>query len=492
NSKGLWGVNLVTDDEGAVSTTAVCVVDWIKSNVAYHEIREICILDDRTFMMVSDNFFDVYEPVVLSLHTMIPADQIPEKEEVVLACLCDDFYLQFLVRDFNRTSDRYRIVIRDYTKYATREARKLSFDTDIASGKIPDMVLLANAYTTLEDTTVDTTVETYERSGLFCDLTPLLKADASFCYDDLLTYITKPYQWANGEQYLFPLSPNGYMVFAHKSSFSGAMTEEAFLDIFENQDKAVPLLDGSPEYYILRAAIEDCCDMEQAVCTYTDGRMEALIERIRALPETEEMDYEINAKNRFIFGQTQLYECSAASLYQYVMLLDELETGGETVVPIGYPNRDGVLCMRSDNSLYFAVTAVSEHKDVCVDFLKSKIKMSNTPNYSADNTVAYYSSDIDTQLSFYEGKTIVIQDRMISIKPDADAEEAEGRKVKITAEDAEQYRQFLNAIERRVDSGRTSVVLFWEEYRANPNRTTAEMLKVLQSRVSIYLSEQFD
>ena len=87
--------------------------------------------------------------------------------------------------------------------------------------------------------------------------------------------------------------------------------------------------------------------------------------------------------------------------------------------------------------------------------------------------------------------TIVQQDRMLNVFTDEEAEAMPGVKFKITQEWADAFCAMLDSVTSRIVITRTPEAIFYEELRANPDRSVEESLKIADSRTSIYLSEQF-
>ena len=110
NGRGLYGVDFV---DAEFHTQSTLVIDWSLSNIAPSDIRALCMIDDQTAAIATKDAMDNTADTVLSMCRMIPADQVVPKTEIVLAKLTDDWTLQYAVRDFNRTSETHRIVIRD-------------------------------------------------------------------------------------------------------------------------------------------------------------------------------------------------------------------------------------------------------------------------------------------------------------------------------------------------------------------------------------------
>ncbi len=487
NSRGLWGLDFTEDGTGTLTAETVLVIDWVQSDIAPSALKGACVVDAETAVFSTIDVSDVINGVnTLSIYHMVPKSRIVPKTEIVLAVLDELYDLQYAVRTFNKSSDTHRIVIRDYTQYEYGEVRKKAFDTDIAAGKIPDMIVMATRATSF-----DTLVSTYERSPLLCDLTPLLKADADFNYNDLLSYITKPYQWSGERQYIFPLYPGARTIWGRREDFpEGFVTAEEFLSVAE--DWETPFSMTSPLVYVREIGVADCVDEENAVCSFDDGYLLQLLNRASAIPfDRDALDTSIGAEELFRTGQLRLTEGQYHSLYKYAI---GMHTLGGDAVPVGYFNREGVHAMGFTLSSYFAITEPSRHKAVCVDFLQNYIDIKRNSQLKAHSSggSTYYRDDIADQLAFYEGKTIVVNDRSSSVVEDAEAVGLPGVHIKITAEDAEGYLYYLDSIERRIDGNTQPAAIFDSEYWNDDGKPLDEKLKLIQSKVSIYLSEQAD
>ena len=491
NGRGLYGVNF-TDD--ALNTESTLVIDWSLSDIAPSDIRTVCMIDDKTAAIVTSDMMDIGTDCVLSLHRMIPADEVVPKREIVIAKLTEDWMLQFAVRDFNKTSDTHRAVIRDYTQYDD-DQKKLAFDTDLAAGKVPDLILMGTW-----SPEYDTLVSTYERSGILTDLTPLMQADADFNYDGLLGYITKPYQYY-GKQYLFPIAPVQTLLFGHAEDFGdgGGITHDEFLSVMEAcADKGQAIANRmTPWSIILESALHEQYDEKTAVCTFDDGMLSALAARARAIPlGNENIPTDINSEELFRTGQVRLCKSDTGftSLYEYVT---ETKSLGEDAVVVGYPTEDGIMTMGSSGiTVVLAVTETSTEKAASVDFLQTliDIKRERTHNdRSASMGYTFYREDVEKQLAAYDSKTIIVNGRIKKILPDEEAVGEPGVHFKLTPEDADAFARLLDSIERRVNNNTPAATIFLDEYYAaayNGDKPFEEVLKIVQSKMSIYLSEQ--
>ncbi|NLC72468.1 MAG: extracellular solute-binding protein [Ruminococcaceae bacterium] len=95
--------------------------------------------------------------------------ELSAKTELSLAAIYLDSAVRAEVVKFNKQSDKYRIVVKDYSEYNTDtdyNAGQLKLISEITAGNVPDIIQLNNMPT-----------ESLVKSGALTDLMPLLSAD---------------------------------------------------------------------------------------------------------------------------------------------------------------------------------------------------------------------------------------------------------------------------------------------------------------------------
>ena len=92
-----------------------------------------------------------------------------------------DWGLRSQIVAFNKASDKYRIVVNDYSQYATGDdynAGITKLNTEIISGKIPDLIYTANL-----------PIGQYAAQGVLEDLLPYIEKDPQLGTDALMPEI---------------------------------------------------------------------------------------------------------------------------------------------------------------------------------------------------------------------------------------------------------------------------------------------------------------
>ena len=112
----------------------------------------------------------------------MPPEEVVEKQILTLGCCYIDSDVRTQVVQFNKTNEKYRIQIKDYSVYNTEtdyEQAYTKLNTDIVSGNVPDILVLDSSLP----------LESYMSKGLFEDLYPYIDADEEMNRTDFLTSV---------------------------------------------------------------------------------------------------------------------------------------------------------------------------------------------------------------------------------------------------------------------------------------------------------------
>ncbi len=158
---GLYGVK---DDERTK------VIDWINSDFMPGEIQKVQPLDDGRFILYQDR--------KMYLATPRTQEEIDSTKIISLASVEHSDDLLKAVIDYNREESGYRIIIKDYSEYNTVEDPELGYTTmkqDMLDGKVADIICPDGV-----------NFESLASKGLFADWYDFMDADAEFSRDNYL------------------------------------------------------------------------------------------------------------------------------------------------------------------------------------------------------------------------------------------------------------------------------------------------------------------
>ncbi len=476
----LLGVNFVFDKDGNAVCQTETVIDWAMSELTPTELADFCIANPDTIAVRQSPAVDRFKETHLLLLTHIPPEEVVEKEIITLAMLDQCWIMPRLVTAFNKTSDTHRIVIKDYTIYET-ERRKTFFDAEMAAGSVPDMVFLADYW----DQSLS---ESYTQAGLFADLVPLLEADETFPTEDLLGQVTKPYRDEAGAQYVFPLHPRYETMWADPALFDGPPTVAEVVEAAKSLSSPGLLMGRERElyFYLVEGLFNQLTDLEAGTCHFDDGTLAAILPWLNTLQSTD-----VETTEPLI----HTLESRHSGLVSWVL---EREKYGGSRIPIGWPGDGETLYADSQLGIFFGITATSQHKALCVDFLEVLLANAQETYTNA----FYFREQVYDALAAYADKTILLTASGTYTVPDERLEDADymakypgyspdgSRRIKLTQADAEAFIAFLDDIDAVLP---TSTELYWiyrEEVFGSENRSPEEVAAAIQSRASIYLAER--
>ncbi len=479
NMRGLYGVTLSREDAG-FTASATMLADWALCDLASSDIDALAVINEDHFLvamgdsLADENFSTLYRYAYVKPENVVP------KQEIIVAKMTDDFNLQYAVRDFNKTSDTHKIVVRDYTEYPDADVRKRALDTDIASGKIPDIYIFPGYIEELQ-------IIAYENTGLFCDLTSLLQTTADFPYAELLSHVTKPFQHTDGTQYRFPLAFNLTFTVGHASDFASTPTTEELLTFLESLPAARYATTRLSELrdLLIETALSESFDEERGTCSFDDGRLERVLTVYDALEEHMTYpDEDAPIEDLFKAGVLALYNLPILSAQMRKTLSMQL---GEDAIILGAPNDTGDLIADMGVHTFFCVSSASEHPTEVVRFLRLYLA-ANTDG--APDNLPILEEDIDAFLRYYEDQTFIQNGDQSGVVYDRNAVGMPGFHYKLTKEDGDTFKALCNRVTKRCGVPSPVTELFYEEFYSRENKTYAEMLEIVQSRAEIYLTER--
>lgn len=206
DNSGIYGYNTTSD-----TTTELC--NWIASDINGSNVSSFCVIDDEHIVSMSYNYDNTMGSSSNSfeLLTRVPDDQVTEKYVLTLACIYCDYTVRNAVLDFNKKSDDYKIMIKEYSSsvssgnlttsmasstvapsvdYSDYDSMITALNNDIIAGNIPDIIQLDS----------NMPINSYISKGLFADLYDFIDSDPEIKRDDYLTNILSAFE-TNGKLY---------------------------------------------------------------------------------------------------------------------------------------------------------------------------------------------------------------------------------------------------------------------------------------------------
>lgn len=366
NSDAIYGIRLEAG-------TCTEVVNWINSDFMGDYVNNPTQLDDGRFLISA--YDSDYSSSSMWLLSPRDPEELANMEIISLATLYTSNNLGTAVSNFNRTNDKYRIVVYDYNKFNSEddwEAGMNKFESDLTSGIVADMMCVEGL-----------PFESLSNKGLFLDLSEYADAlteDNYFTnYFDSLRYGGKLYRMG------FSFSVRTMMA---KTRHVGEGTKT----IAEYNELLNHLPDGMTAFgkdYTKDSAlstlvvgnISSFVDVQTGTCNFNTPEFVELLEFCDSFPAENSMNYDDMSNSdwdaywaerdyEYINDKTLFYQEWISDLKStYRTQVQYFDT--EPVTMTGFPvTVEGDNGGRFQNDFLLSISSSSKHKDECWSFFE--------------------------------------------------------------------------------------------------------------------------
>ena len=487
--------------------------------------------DGRVFAVGADYNRSTYEQTCeLILLTPVDASTVTEKTELTLACMNLDWNLRGQIVKFNRASDKYRIVVKDYSEYSNMTYESAGsngtmvtqsddgltkLNTEIMSGNVPDMIL-----------TDGLPVRQYAAKGLLEDLYPYIDADMG--RDALITPVLDA-DSEDGKLYELPTSFSVQTAYALSSIASQYDT----WNVAAVQDAMTQLQEGATVFsdgWTKNTALSNCLsrnlsafvDWTTGKCEFDSEAFQQLLAFCNSFPaETSDGDGAIAyASSADIAVDDAMWESDATritngkqlmstiGMYSFDSYIWNVYAIRDKITFTGYPTEDGS-GSSFELQMPMAISSVTKYPDAAWDFVCSIIKKMNT----IDENNYYYGFPIsqaafDAEMTDIMTEQYQLDENGEQVDWDGDGEPDKairgsyetmenGETVykdvyALTQEDIDQILGVINSTRSVYDYDQEILSIVTDEAAAYfaGDKDVATTANMIQSRVNLYVQEQ--
>ena len=480
------------------------VVDWMACDVDSNTINSdrFGFLSDGRIVAVTYEYADngPSKQQILVLNR-VDAASVQTKTELTLACLYLDYNLRSQIVRFNKTNPDYRIVVKDYSEYATDDdsnAGLTKLNTEIISGNVPDIIANETGLPLAQ----------YASKGLLEDLWPYIDADPEYSRDKLMAQPLNAAQ-TEGKLYRLPLD-FGVTTAVGLGKVVGEYTTWTLADVNDALSKLPEGATVFNKYYTQAEMLQYCVAMnaesfmnwQDGTCSFDSDEFRALLEFVKPFPtdydwqsysEDYESDY-TSLKN----GKQLLYPTSLSGFsdlyYTFAALNNDIRF-------VGFPREDGSSGNAFNASCTLSISTTCKDKSGAWAFIRSTLSddyQKNLWNYPIVKSVfeakaqeamtQEYETDADgNQILDDDGNPIPISNGGMSYGNEP--------MIELYAVTQEQYDAVMALIDSTtsfVDYDQNVLSIISDEaagYFAG-SKTVEEASKLIQSRVGLYMQEQ--
>lgn len=320
------------------------LLNWIDSDINSSEIEFFTFLEDGRVVVMTRSWDNMGGGSQYDLAILTATDRasLPEKTTLTYATMYLGYDERNSIVEFNKSSDKYRIDVRDYSQFNTAEdasAGLTKLNTEIVAGNVPDIL-----------NTNQIPLRQYAAKGLLEDLWPYIEGDADI--GGRAGLMERPFQAAEIDGKLYQVfssfgihtvmgSPD---IVGDRYTWTLADLNEALAKmpegctIFGESDTKDYMLSE-----VLSMQLANFVNWETGECSFDTGGFKAILEFCNSFPaefDWESVDYEDyeGEPTRISNGKQMLMSVGVSDFTDIQMY--KAFFGGK-VSFIGYPREDG-------------------------------------------------------------------------------------------------------------------------------------------------------
>lgn len=474
---------------------ATPILDWMDSYVTADFITDYKPLDNGDFIIYYEDWNNGSKELVKLTKTK--ASEIPEKETIVFASLYPtDQIIEHAILEFNKANPSYKMVNKSYVDDMaqwtedTYNNAVAALNMDIISDNPPDIIDLMNV-----------NVPNLAAKGVFEDLNPYLDKSTVIKREDFVPSALNGYTF-EGTLVTIPRSMDVYTLLGKESMVGDkeGCTIEDLMQLsnrYPDSDLMAYATKESVLSQFLRFNNDAFIDIETGTCSFNSPEFIRLLEYANTYDL--DADYtkdlpELIQENEVLLLDLNLRDVASYQMYHMMM--------GEEATCIGYPTVDGSQGVFFNGSNICGITTKSTHKDAAWKFMESFLK------YDGQQRMHY--GGLSTRLDELEER--FEEDMTPEYEKDVNGEykkDAEGNLIEYpkatwgygdnweatiyaaTKEEIDAVKALIYAAKPAFENDEEIQAIIQEETAAyfNGQKSANEVADIIQSRVSIYISE---
>lgn len=467
------------------------LMNFINSDVNITNFIGFTELSDKSFLAFYNENYE--SELKAGVFTYVDPADIPDKAVIVLAGNYVGSDMKKRVIEYNRASDEYRIVLKEYNSYNNYDDYQAGYtqlNNDIITGGMPDILL-----------TDGLPIDNYIAKGLIADVGKLIEKDEELSQVEFLQNVFDAYS-VDGKLY-YVISQFNVVTMAAKTSLVGDGSDwsmEKMQQILAEMGEGAQAIGEITRDNFMSMAMQYCgrdfIDVETGKCAFDSDDFIAMMEFAKTLPEEINWD-EVYGDDAYWSSYESQYRDNRTLLLQtYIGSFDNLSYQlngylGEDFTFVGFPTMEGngsyinaygslVLSAKSKNldgawdfARYYLTDEYQESLQYCLPinkkyFMEQAQKATKRPTYV----------DYETKEEVEYDQTMYINGEEIVIPP-------------LTQEQLDQVVQFIESVNTSYYYNEDVLNIINEEMGAfySGQKTARDAAAIIQSRAQLYVDE---
>ena len=357
--KGVFTYN-IGDEQGCLK------MDYVNSDRNITDTYSLLELDGTHFLLFYREDYTL--DLKAGVFEYVRPEDIPDKEVILLGGLTVNGGIKKRVIQYNRESEQYRVVLKEYGSYE-------DLNLAVISGHMPD-ILVAEGLS----------MKNYIAKGLIADVGMLIEEDGELSGTDFLENVFDAYSVDDRLMYVVPSFT--LVTMAARSSLVGAgsgWSMERAIEVLDEMGANARLLDGLDRNTFMEKVLEyrgnDFVNLETGTCAFNSQEFIEIMKFAYTLPEegsyaweSGEEEYALQyLKNRTLLKELHIWSFSQEVDERLYYQLNGYLGGDYTFA--GFPGGSGEAAgsgagalVRGENLM--ALSAVSENREGAWDFAR--------------------------------------------------------------------------------------------------------------------------
>mgnify|MGYP000992061370 FL=1 len=505
------------------------VLNLLNLGIDNSNMSSIAVNSDGSFVTVSNNYnYSGITTAPLSIITPIDSSEVKEKKVLTLGCFYIDWNIRSQIAEFNKTNEDYTIYATSYSESndtSDYTAALTKFNNEILAGNVPDILLISSGMP----------YNSYASKGLFADLYEFMDKDDVYNRDAFMPNVLKAME-KDGK--LYEITPSfTVQTYAAKKSLVGdatSLTMDQANQILASMPEGATLTNDSQtmtasNFLSTAITFSNFVDYTNATCNFDSPEFKAILETAKKYPAEIDYDALYNDNPNYWMEQETACRENRALLYSVYFNDFSIYTNtrdayfGEDISFVGFPGSGASNATGSviSTGSEIAVSSKSKYKDGAWEFIKlvldNAVGEQDSGNYgiaiTSDASVAEAADEAVKRItSQYYGLPVVKsqlqalgqQATIPQTYTDTDGTVQQvdntyyvgNTEVKvnlITQDEVNMLIDYFSTVDTiaRYDESLTDIINEEANAYFKGTKSVDEAASLIQSRASIYLSEQY-
>lgn len=504
------------------------VLNLLNLGIDNSNINSMAVNDDGSFVTVGYDYSGMTARSTLSLITPIDSSEVKEKKVLTLGCFYIDWNIRSQIAEFNKTNEDYTIYATSYSESndtSDYTAALTKFNNEILAGNVPDILLISSGMP----------YNSYASKGLFADLYEFMDKDDVYNRDAFMPNVLKAME-KDGK--LYEITPSfTVQTYAAKKSLVGdatSLTMDQANQILATMPEGATLTNDSQtmtasNFLSTAITFSNFVDYTNATCNFDSPEFKAILETAKKYPAEIDYDALYNDNPNYWMEQETACRENRALLYSVYFNDFSIYTNtrdayfGEDISFVGFPGSGASNATGSviSTGSEIAVSSKSKYKDGAWEFIKlvldNAVGEQDSGNYgvaiTSDASVAEAADEAVKRItSQYYGLPVVKsqlqalgqQATIPQTYTDTDGTVQQvdntyyvgNTEVKvnlITQDEVNMLIDYFSTVDTiaRYDESLTDIINEEANNYFKGTKSVDETASLIQSRASIYLSEQY-